>query len=193
MQAALLAGDSRTGVSLMKMDSGLDTGPVYAQQSLEIRPAETTGQLHDRLALLGAGLLADSLEPVLSGVLTPKPQDATGATYAGRISKQDAVIDWSADAATIARQIRAYNPWPVAETSLNGKQLRCWSASLLPDVGGADDSVPGQVQAAGPDGLDVHTGNGIVRLTEVQLPGRQRIAASDLGRSRELTGTVLGA
>jgi len=190
IQAAVLAGDPVTGVSLMHMEAGLDTGPVYARAETPVGPRETAGELHDRLAALGAGLLAERLEDILAGRVTPEPQDDDAATYAPRIRREDALIDWSQPAEQIDRAVRAYDPWPVCHTRLEGELLRCWRAE--PGPGEAASSGPGVIIAAGPDGIDVATGAGLLRLLEVQLPGRRRIAARDLANQRRLAGLQLG-
>lgn len=194
IQAAILAGDSETGVSIMAMEAGLDTGAVYSCTRLAIDAQETAGELEQRLALLGAAAFAERLDALLAGKLAATPQPAEGVTYAGRISKADARIDWRQPAARIARQIRAYNPWPVAETTLGGQQLRCFAARVGSDAppAGETQAVPGQVIAAGKHGISVQTGDGILELELLQLPGKQRLAAADLARGRALTGVVLG-
>jgi methionyl-tRNA formyltransferase len=194
VQAAILAGDPVSGVSLMQMEEGLDTGPVYAVAEIPIGERETAGELERRLAEAGAGLLAEAIDGILDGSSVPRAQDDAGATYAGRISKSDAVIDWSAPATEIDRRIRAYNPWPVAETSLDGQRLRCWAAvgdeaAGEPAGAGAD---PGQIVGAGNGTVDVQTGEGILRLAEVQLPGRKRMPAAEFARGYALVGKILG-
>jgi methionyl-tRNA formyltransferase len=194
IQAAILAGDNETGVSIMAMEAGLDTGAVYSCARLPIDAQETAGELEQRLAMLGAAALAEQLDGLLAGKLQATPQAAEGVTYAGRISKADARIDWQQPAARIARQIRAYNPWPVAETTLGGQQLRCFAARVGSDgtPAGEAQPVPGQVITAGKHGISVQTGDGILELQLLQLPGKQRLAAADLARGRALTGVVLG-
>ncbi|GMW06445.1 MAG: methionyl-tRNA formyltransferase [Nevskiales bacterium] len=190
IQAAVLAGDERTGVSLMRLDEGLDTGPVAASRTVVIGPAETAGELHDRLALLGADLLLDEIEGVLDGTAAFAPQGTQDVTYAGKLSKEEARLDWSEPALTLERRVRAYNPWPVAETRLDGLQLRCWMARAL--AGGASGQRPGTVVASGTEGVDVQTGNGLLRLTSLQLAGRQRLDAGVFANGYALAGKVLG-
>lgn len=195
IQAAVLAGDRVSGVSLMRMEAGLDTGPVYARAEIALAPRETAGELHDRLAALGAGLLTERLSDILAGRLQPEPQDDAAATYAPRIRREDALIDWTRPAERIDRAVRAYDPWPVCHTRLEGELLRCWRAEPLP-AGGGTPAEPGRILAAGADGIDVATGEGVLRLLEVQLPGRRRIAARDfanqrLASQRDLAGLKL--
>jgi methionyl-tRNA formyltransferase len=190
VEAAILAGDAETGVSIMALDAGLDTGPVYLVRRLAIGPDESAAELEERLGRLGADALAGALPGILDGSLEPQPQPATGATYAGRIAKEAGRMDWRQPAVALARQVRAYNPWPVAETLLDGERLRCWAA--VPLQGGSAGAVPGQVVAAGAAGVDVQTGDGILRLTAVQLPGRQRMPAADFARGRAVIGRILG-
>jgi len=189
IQAAVLAGDARTGVALMRLEEGLDTGPVCAVEATDIGPEETAGELHDRLCGMGAALLARHLDAILAGTATFTPQAEDGVTYAPKIAKGDGRLDWTLDAATLARRVRAYNPWPVAETRLEGEQLRCWHARA---VTGGDGAAPGTVVAAGDAGIDVQAGAGLLRLTSVQLAGRQRLDAAVFARGRALAGKVLG-
>jgi methionyl-tRNA formyltransferase len=191
INAAILAGDDQTGVSLMRMEQGLDTGPVFASQSVAINPLETAGELHDRLASLGGELLARHLDSILAGELEPQPQASVGVTYAPRINKSDGNIDWHKPATEIVRAIRAYNPWPVAQTTLLGEQLRCWKGET--ELQGAySDAEPGTVLAADERGILVQTGEQLMRLTEVQAPGRKRVSAAEFAHARALDGTVLG-
>ena len=192
IQAAILAGDSETGISIMQMDSGLDTGPVYTRKRLAIGERETAGELHDRLAVLGGELLAESLDSILDGELVAVPQPDQGVTYAGRIAKADGLIDWSQSAASIARRIRAYNPWPVAQSTLDGESLRCWMAVHSGAVP-AGVARAGEVLAVDPAGIHVQTGSGVLTLTEVQAAGRKRMSAVQFARARPLVGAVLGA
>lgn len=193
IQAAILAGDPQTGVSIMALEAGLDTGPVYGTAETPITPDETAGELEARLALLGAGTLGELLPGILAGSCKPVAQPTVGISYAGRIKKSDGMIDWSAPADRIVRSIRAYNPWPVAETRLAGLQLRCYRA-VVPGEGRPDAArPPGYVLAAGPAGIDVQTGDGVLRLLRVQLPGKPQVSAADLARGHAVLGHTLGA
>jgi len=192
IQAAILAGDPETGVSIMQLEAGLDTGPVFATARLTIGSNETAAELEARLARLGAETLGNLLKSLLAGQLTPAIQPTDGVTYARRISKSEARIDWHEPAVAIARRVRAFNPWPVAETVLDGHQLRCFASEALGTELPAAGCVPGQIVSIGGEGIQVQTGVGLLRLLTVQAPGRQRVAALDFARGRALQGKVLG-
>ena len=182
IQRALLAGDTQTGVCLMQMEAGLDTGPVLLRRSMPMAADETGGTLHDKLAALGAALLAEGLERLASGPpLTPQAQAADGVTYAHKLEKAEARLDWNAPAEVIARKVRAFDPWPVAEAQLGGEVLRIWKAAVVKDDASA---APGSIVAAGRDGIDVACARGVLRLLEVQRAGGRRIRAADLANSR---------
>jgi methionyl-tRNA formyltransferase len=172
----------------MRMEAGLDTGPVYASEATGIGLEETAGELHDRLAALGAALLLATLPDILAGKRLPVEQDEADATYAGKIRKQDAHIDWSLSATELHRKIRAYNPAPGAWFELAGDRIKCWRASVLADVEGP----PGVVLRSGGDGIDVGCGEGGLRLTELQRPGRRRVTAAEFAAKAELAGKRLG-
>jgi methionyl-tRNA formyltransferase len=175
IQHALLAGDATTGVSLMRMDEGLDTGPVYATRATPIGAAETAADLHDRLAEIGAALLAESLPTLLAGELHSVPQRQELATPAPKIAKADAALDWRRPAVELERRVRAFNPWPVAEAALaDGRRLRVWQARAV-DAGAAE---PGAILAAGAAGIDVATGAGALRITRVQPPSTRAMDAA---------------
>ena len=171
IQRALLAGDAETGVCIMQMEAGLDTGPVLLAEALPIAATDTAGLLHDKLAALGARLIVEALARMPMPVAI---QDEIGVTYAAKIDKAEAEIDWTQPATTIDRQIRAFNPFPGAWTTLAGQTLKIWSAQPMP--GAADPAtVPGQVLAVGKDGIVVASGAGCLRLTELQKAGGKRL------------------
>jgi len=184
--AAIRAGDQRTGVTLMRMETGLDTGPLLARSETGIGPQETAGELEGRLARMGAALLLENLPAILAGQLGAAPQQAELATYAPRMTKAQGRIDWSATAEELARHVRAYDPWPVAHALWQGRAIRFWGACAL-EGGGAE---PGRVAGVGRDGMQVGTGEGALQLREVQLPGRRRMPAADAARGAPLAGSL---
>lgn len=185
--AAILAGDGHTGVTLMQMDAGLDTGPLLAARRTRIEPHETTGTLEGRLARLGADLLLEHLPAILAGELEAVPQDAALSTYAPMITKRQGRLDWTRPAEVLARCVRAFDPWPVAHAMWGGRPLRLWQAQALD---GAGDN-PGRVLRISADGMDVATVSGVLRVLEVQLPGRRRMPACDAARGATLAEAVL--
>jgi len=177
IQRAILAGDAETGVDLMQMEAGLDTGPVLLEARTPIAPDDTGGRLHDRLATLGAATLADGLARVLRGdTLAPTAQREDGVAYAHKLDKAEARLDWNEPAVALARKVRAFDPWPVAEAVIDGERLRIWSAQALDADAGA---APGRVVATQRDAIDVATGAGVLRITELQREGGRRIAVRD--------------
>lgn len=188
--AAILAGDGETGVTIMLMDAGMDTGPILSQATCPIEPQDTTGTLTAKLAELGAALLAETLPRWLAGEIEPQPQAHELASYAPMIRKADGRIDWTLPAAQITRQVRAYQPWPGATTFWNGKPLKLLKAQPLPEV--AVKEGPGRVLAWG-DAAAVVTGKGLLLLEEVQLAGRRPLPIGDFLRGqRGFVGSVLG-
>ena len=196
IQRAILEGDASTGITIMKMDAGLDTGPMLLVRETAIAPEENAGSLHDRLATLGAGAVVEAVAALAAGDLAPVPQPVEGATYAAKIRKEEALIDWSGNAAGIGRQVRAFNPWPVAETRWQGRQLRVWEARVagLPVTPGSAQiqSLPGQVIDAGPGRLLVATGAGCLEVVRLQLAGRNPMPAAEFLRATPLAGERLG-
>ena len=182
IQRAILAGDSESGVDLMQMEAGLDTGPVLLRRRTPIARDDTGGSLHDRLAALGAEVLAEGLRRTLAGeqlVATPQPEE--GVTYAHKLDKAEAKLDFSRSTLELERQVRAFDPWPVAESEIAGERLRIWAAhALVLDHQGA----PGSVLAAGREGIDLACADGALRVTALQRAGGKRIGAADYLNSR---------
>lgn len=161
IQRAISAGDTQSGVTIMQMEAGLDTGPTLLARPMPIAARETAASLHDRLAALGAQALLDALDEIMLDKATPRAQPVEGVTYAAKIRKEEASIDWTRSAPEIDRQIRAFNPWPIAQTQWNGQQLRVWEAVPIESLAIAS---PGTVLATGAAGIDVGTGGGVLRL-----------------------------
>jgi methionyl-tRNA formyltransferase len=198
IQRALLAGDTTTGVSIMRMEAGLDTGPVLAAREVQIGERETAGSLHDRLAPLGGELLVETLDAIAAGGARELAQSQAGITYAEKITKAEALIDWREAATGILRRVRAFNPWPVAETRMNGTQLRIWDAELVPGTAAETPSdahnarPPGSVVAASSAGIDVACGSGTLRLLCLQLAGRKPLAVPEFLKSQRVALTRFG-
>jgi methionyl-tRNA formyltransferase len=177
IQRAIEAGDAETGVCLMQMEKGLDTGPVLLSQSLPIGEHETGGQLHDRLAELGAQVLADGLGLLRAGIRpVPRPQPVEGVTYAHKLDKAEARLDFARPAHELANRVRAFNPWPMAEAVIAGERVRVHGAVALST---AHDATPGTLLAAGRDGLDIACGDGALRIRVLQREGGKAITAAD--------------
>jgi len=183
IQRALLAGDRETGVCIMRMDVGLDTGPVLLREALPIKADDTAQTLHDRLAALGARLIVQTMDGLERGVLTPRPQEANGITYAHKLDKAEARINWAEPAAAIDRQIRAFSPFPGAHSLLGAAELKIWSATLDPATRFAiPDALPGEVLAVGNDGMKVACGGGALNVLQLQRPGGKRLPVADFLR-----------
>ena len=188
IQRAIETGDSQSGVCIMQMEEGLDTGPVLWRQALAIAPDETSASLHDKLAALGAQGIVQTLAqlPQLSAVTQP----AEGVTYAAKIDKQEALIDWSLPATVLSQRIRAFDPFPGTHTLWQGQALKVWSAIALPQD---SDQIAGTVLHASEQGLDVACGEGVLRLLQLQKPGGKRLAFAELMRGQgDWQGVVLG-
>ena len=188
IQRAIEAGDRETGISIMQMDPGLDTGPVMRQERIALRADETGGSLHDRLAALGAEALLSCLRQLTAGAApSPVTQPAHGVSYAGKLQKSEAEIDWSEPAEVLERRVRAFDPWPVAWCMVGGERTRIWRASLArPQC----DATPGTVLSANRDGIDIATGQGVLRLLELQPPGKRRMNAADYLNARQLPASL---
>ena len=186
---AILAGDDFTGITIMRLEPGLDTGPMLSQTRIAIAPGDTSGSLHDKLAPLGAALLCETLAALAAGMARETPQPEAGVTYAAKIGKAEAEITWAEPAVAIERRVRAFNPWPVAQTTWKGQQLRIWQAARTDGV----RSEPGQVLRQSDAGIDVACGMDALRITTLQLPGRTRCSATEFLKSQSLLGQKLGA
>jgi methionyl-tRNA formyltransferase len=185
---AIEAGDQTTGVCIMRMEAGLDTGPVMLRQELAILPGETAGELEVRLAAQGAGMIVTALDALAGGRASFEPQDPALATYAHKLQKSEARIAWQERAEVIERRVRAQIPWPVAETRLEGLQLRIWQARVVAAPPGPR---PGTILAAGPAGVVVMTAVDALAIERLQLPGRRAVSAADFANTRGYVGLVL--
>lgn len=189
IQRAILAGDAETGVALMQMEAGLDTGPMLLERRTPITREDTGGSLHDRLAALGAELLGAGLARALAGeTLVATPQAASGATYAHKLDKAEAHLDFARPAIDLERQVRAFDPWPGNDAEIAGERVRVWAAQAL-DEGARDDAAapatqPGGILAASRAGIDLACAPGVLRITAVQRPGGRRISAADYLNAR---------
>lgn len=180
IQRAIEAGDEHSGVSIMQMDASLDTGDVLLMQALPILPSDTSSSLHDKLAVMGATLMVRALSQLSD--LQPQKQAPSGVTYAAKIERAEAAIDWSEPADVIERRIRAFNPFPVATTQLADAVLKVWSAQVAPEQSVPDALAPGSVMEVSPAGIKVLTGNGALLLTELQRAGARRMPLPDFLR-----------
>jgi len=190
IQRAVQAGDAESGVTVMQMEAGLDTGPMLLKVATPISPEDTGGSLHDRLARLGPPAVVEAIAGLAAGTLKGEVQDDALATYAHKLSKDEAKLDWSRPAVELERAVRAFDPWPVCHTTLNGEPLKVWAARL-----GEGQGEPGKILDASRDGLLVGCGEGSLLLTRVQLPGGKPLAFADLFNSRReqfASGLVLG-
>ena len=188
IQAAILAGDAETGISLMEITAGLDSGPVYVEEALAIGRQETAGELHDRLAVLGGELLVRHFDAIVSGEIEAVEQDESRATYAGKISKQDARLDWQQPAEVLQRQVRAYNPVPGAFFLFDEMPIKCWEADVVSDNPGA---APGEVLSADRNGIVVACGQQALRLDLLQRPGKRPVTAGEFAGAVPVSGRRL--
>jgi methionyl-tRNA formyltransferase len=191
IQRAIEAGDEQTGVTIMQMAEGLDTGDMLVTRECPVAVDATAAVLHNQLAELGAAAMLETLVLLQAGELQPQVQDESLATYAHKLDKQEAVIDWQHSALTIHRRVCAFNPWPVAQTALQEETLRVWETQLLPNAT-VNNAAPGTVVAT-EAGIDVATGDGVLSLQKIQVPGKKPMPAGDFLNSRSIAiGTRLG-
>lgn len=178
---ALLAGDRRTGITIMRMDAGLDTGPILAQRDLEIGPDDDAGSLHDRLATLGAEMIVAELAALESGRSRARAQPQEGVTYARKVDKRETMLDWKRPAAELERAVRAYRPAPGAQAKIHGESLKLWRAAVV-----ARRGEPGTVLEAGANGIVVACGEDALAMTELQRSGARRLSAAELLRGWQI-------
>jgi len=190
IQRAILAGDNETGICIMQMEAGLDTGPVIARAHCPIHPTDSTQQLHDRLALLGAETLLQTLPNLSALQQHAEIQPHELSTYANKLQKAEANIDWKNSAKTIVRQVHAFNPWPIAQTQWQQKTCRIRAAE---EVSSTQTAAPGQIIHADKNGIDVACGQGVLRMTEIQLAGKRNMSVADFLNANTLSiGEQLG-
>lgn len=191
LQRCILAGDKKTGVATMQIDSGLDSGPLYLVEETDVLPLETSGQLHDRLAIVGAALLVKTLDLIESDKLKPTPQSEEGLVYAEKLTKAEAALDWHQSARELQQLVCGYNPWPVAHVPYHGDRLRIWEAQAIDQT---TTGPAGTVIALSKDGVDIATAKGVLRLLRVQLPGGKPLTAAEfINREQTLAvGQLLG-
>ena len=190
IQRAILAGDAETGVTIMQLDAGLDTGPMLLERVRPIGSQDTAGDLHDALSELGATALLEALDGLAAGTLKPRAQPADGVSYAPKIEKSEAPIDWSVSAIHLDRKIRAFNPWPVAETRFAGESLRVLQARIAEPIGAHD--APGTLLGIADDGLHVACGEGVLAVRELQRAGKRPVSARDFANAVRLAGLRFG-
>lgn len=193
LQRTILAGDKETGVATMQLDIGMDTGPIFLLEKTTVRPNETSGQLHDRLAVIGGALLVKTLDLMAQDKIHSTPQSTEGVLHAAKVTKKEAKIDWEQPAARIHNLVCGYNPWPVAHTVYFGQVLRIWDAEAVNEK---TDAFPGVIIQATKAGIDVATTKGVLRVTRLQLPGGKLLTAAEfLNREHgriEINTTRLG-
>ncbi len=193
IQRAILAGDTETGVTIMQMDAGLDTGPMLLKRAILIEPEDTGGSLHDRLASLGANAIVEAIDRLHNGTIVAEPQPQEGVTYAAKLEKAEARIDWTARAIEIERKVRAFNPWPIAEARYEGEQLRVLRAKAeMEQSPRLDGQPPGTILSVSERCLLVQCGMGRLAIFEVQRPGKRPVSARDFANTAPLVGRQLG-
>ncbi|MCC4265200.1 methionyl-tRNA formyltransferase [Oceanimonas baumannii] len=182
IQRAIWAGDADTGVTIMQMDKGLDTGAMLYKASLPVEPSDTSASLYDKLAGLGPQALLHTLEQLANGTAVAEPQNDNEANYAEKLSKEEARIDWTLPAGQLERCVRAFNPWPVSYFMVSEHNIKLWQAEVLTE---ATSAAPGTILAAGKTGIDVATGEGVLRLISLQPPGKKAMSCQDLLNARK--------
>jgi methionyl-tRNA formyltransferase len=190
IQRAILAGDAETGVTIMQLDAGLDTGPMLLERRMPIGSHDTAGDLHDSLSELGAAALIEALEGLAAGTLKARAQADVGVTHAAKIEKSEAPLDWTKSAIQLDAQVRAFNPWPIAETRLAGETLRVLKARVAASNGA--EAEPGTLLGLAEDGLRVACGEGVLAVGELQRAGKRPVSARDFANAVRLTGLRLG-
>jgi len=190
IQRALLAGDKESGVCIMKMDVGLDTGDVLCTSSVKLTEQMIGGELHDSLAELGATILVEMLSPYCRGDITPVAQPATGITYADKLSKAEAALDFSESAIALHRKIQAFNPWPVCDATLDKVRYRIWRSTVPKNVQAPEAAKPGQILSANDTGIRVATADGVLDIIEIQKPGKKPVSAGDFSRGTDIVNKV---
>jgi len=192
IQRAILAGDATSGVCIMRMETGLDTGPVLAAHAVDLAAQDTAQSLSLRLSTLGAGMICATLDELAAGPVAARAQSEEGVSYAAKIDKSEALLDWREDAESLARKIRAFNPWPVAETHFQDKQLRIWEAEAAgaPAPSASVSAPPGTVLGVSKLGIEVACGKGVLRIKRLQAPGRKVLDAQQFANAAPLLGTT---
>ncbi|MCH5254621.1 MAG: methionyl-tRNA formyltransferase [Lachnospiraceae bacterium] len=193
IQRVILEGEKETGITIMQMDQGIDTGDILLQSAFPIDPKETGDSLHDKLAEEGARLIVEALEKIEAGEITPRKQKEEEASYAGMLQKSMGRIDWNKDAAQIERMVRGLNSWPSAYTTYRGKTLKIWDSDISENETASEEVVPGMVTAVKKDAIYVRTGEKELRITELQLEGKKRMAVKDFLLGYQIkAGEMLG-
>ena len=183
---AIEAGDSKTGITIMQMDTGLDTGDILLSKEIPILDTDTAGNIHDRLSELGGQAITEVLDLLASGGLSTKPQDEKGACYASKLDKSEADVDWRHPAVDLQRKVRAFNPWPVTSTCFQKKLYRIWEAGPLHEAIDGGEAGPGQIVAINEQGIHVRTGDGVLILTRMQAPGGRVLDAKTFANGQRL-------
>ncbi len=185
---AIEAGDKRTGISIMQMDAGLDTGDVLSTHPIQISELDTSQSLHDKLSACGADAIVDTLMKLDAGLVSPQVQDSSLANYAHKLHKSEAKINWSEQVETIARKIRAFNPWPCAFSEIKNKNLKVWRAEIIDSKQEPSALISiGKIIASGPKGVQVQTGQGVLNLLEIQIAGKKRLPVEQFVNAIDLS------